>query len=202
MSGILSSQAQDHLCQQYLDLLYQGMDGHGPANQHAKPVLAETYGEILYPSINKLIAASSFTEHDVFVDYGSGLGKIVTQVYLKTPVKQAIGIELLPELHAFAEQTKIKMMRELPGFFPPQRTLSFVQGDFLQQFFPATIALICSPCFTQEVLNAIGRILDNTQSLHTIFTLRPIETLKRLPFKRTLRIEGSWDSTLCYLYQH
>lgn len=190
------------LCQHYLEHVYETVNVKESLHSSKRNDIFETYGEILYASVEKLLKMVDWSEEDVFVDYGSGMGKIVTQVFLRSPVKEAIGIELLPELHEIAAAVSLKMAKELSDFYENGRKLTFVLGDFLQTTFPhATVAVVCAPCFPQPVLNALGRVLDETASIHTVFTLRPIATLKRLTFKRAVRVEGSWDTSLCYVYK-
>jgi hypothetical protein len=197
----ISAEDTDLLCQHYLNRLYEHAKGHQSPEAIKAASISETYGEILYPSINKLISLVTLTDQDVFVDYGSGVGKIAAQVFLNTPVKEAIGIELLPGLHEQAMAAGNRLAEDLPGFYANDRKLTFILGDFLKTHLPtATVAVVCAPCFPQVILNALGQMLENTPSIHTIFTLRPISTIKRLPFKRAVRVEGSWDTSLCYVY--
>jgi len=155
----------------------------------------ETYGEILSESVTKLLRLIPMTENDVFLDLGSGKGKVVSQVFAETNVKEARGIELLPALHAEAERNKSARI-------PVNRSLTFIQGDFLQvPFTAATIVFIASPCFGASLLHQLGDKLNHTPTIHTVLSLRPIATLSRLTFKKIVRIECSWDSALCYIYR-
>ena len=188
----------DDLCQRYLTILYQGVQRKSisPKNN-----VAEFYGEVLYPSVDKLLAEIQPSYTDVFVDYGSGLGQMVIQVFLKSQVKEAYGIELLPDLHQHAFKAAIQLQQEIPEFYHEERKLKFLLGDFLEIKIPATIAMVSSTCFNQSLLWDLGKIIENTPSIHTVLSLRPIKTLKRLSFKKTIRLECSWDTTLCYVYK-
>lgn len=184
------------LCQHYLTVLYHGIHKKGFSKN-----INETYGEILYPSIDKLLSAIELSENDVFVDYGAGLGKIVIQVFLKSLVKEAYGIEISPELHQHASNAAHKIQHHLPDFFNNGRKLKFLHGDFLKvPLTTATVALVNSACFTQPLLTELGRIIECTPSIHTVLSLRPINTLQRFTFKKSIRIECSWDTALCYVY--
>lgn len=186
------------LCQHYLRILYR--DAHIKTTKDKQDV-AKTYGEILYPSIDKLLSILTLTNDDVFMDLGSGLGKLVLQVFLNSPVQEACGIEIIPELHHHALQAAQSMQNDLPEFYVGGRKLTFLLGDFFEiPLHPATVVLICSPCFSQDMLLALGRIINHTPSIHTVLTLRPLATLQRLAFKKTLRVECSWDTALCYVY--
>ena len=189
----------DTLCQHYLTLLYS--DELPQQDAFPQASVTETYGEILYPSVNKLIALISLTEQDIFVDLGSGKGQVVIQVFLNSVIKEAYGIELLPELHNRAIAAAERLQSDVPNLFHVSRKISFLSGSFLDiPFTTATVTFINSTCFTQSLLNELGQLIENTPSIHTVLSLRPMNTLKRLAFKEAIRIECSWDSALCYMY--
>src|SRR3990167_10311227 len=157
ISQPLSSLDQDTLCWRYLNLIYKNIHDHSH-----KKTLSETNGEILYTSINKLLSLIPLTQDDVFFDLGSGVGKIVLQVFLKTPVKEAAGIELLPELHEKAVIAAQKIQRDLPEFYADNRKLTMIQGSFLDTAFSnATVVFIGATCFPPSLLNALGKKIDN-----------------------------------------
>lgn len=193
--SIINSSDRANLCQQYLDILYAGTTLH-QAND-----IPETYGEILYPALNKLINRVPLHADDVFVDLGSGIGKALVQVFLNSPVREARGIEIVHHLHQQAVSIAARIERELPIFYMDKRKLQFFLGDFLS--FPladATVIFLCSPCFTQQTLNQLGVLINGTPRIQSVLTLRPIANLTRLAFKETIRLECSWDSALCYRY--
>ncbi len=188
---------QSLLCQQYLNIVYQNAQ-----TQYATHAISETYGEILYSGVDKLLSNVALKEQDVFVDLGSGLGKLLLQVFLKSSVGKAIGIELASELHQQALLAADKVQHELPGFFSNQRQLEFLQGNFLEiPFMEASVMLLGSPCFGVKLLEELGEIFNRVPGLHTVMSLRPIPNLQRLRFKKAIRVECSWDSALCYIYQ-
>lgn len=188
----------DLLCQRYLTMLYQDAQRKSSSSQNN---VAEFYGEVLYPSVDKLLTEINPCEKDVFVDYGSGLGQMAVQVFLKSQVKEVYGIEILADLHLQAYNVSQRVRRELPEFFANNRKLDFLLGSFLDIKLTPTIAMVSATCFTQPLLWELGKILNATSSIHTVLTLRPIKTLTRLSFKKTIRLECSWDSTLCYVYK-
>jgi len=190
----------EQLCYQYLDILYQ--DARRTVQNYAnKNSIPETYGEILYPSVQTLMTKIEMTGQDVFFDLGSGMGKVALQLFLLSNLKECYGIEIIPELHHIAVQAANKIQTDLTDFYSGERKLAFIQGSFLDVSFDrATIVMIGSPCFTPGMLAKVGTIIENTPGIHTVLTLRPITTLKRLRFIKTVRLECSWDSALCYIY--
>lgn len=189
------------LCQHYLQQLYHQAAVHGLHKRQNKSI-SETYGEILYPSVAKLLTKMQLTDTDVFADLGSGLGKLVLQAFLTTSVKAAVGIEIIPELHQRALNAAYKVQQDLPAFYAEGREVTFLQGSFLEvSLVKASVILIGSPCFSPKLLASVGTIINRLPRIRLLMSLRPMVNLRRLAFKETLRIEGSWDTSLCYLYR-
>ncbi|HEX4045165.1 MAG TPA: hypothetical protein VHZ76_05815 [Gammaproteobacteria bacterium] len=188
------------LCQQYINVLYHNVPGHG-VNIRQNKNKAEIYGEILYQSIDTLLSQISLSTQDIFFDLGSGLGKAAIQVFLNSDVKEVCGIEIIPELHQQSLIATEKVQQDLSDFYP-NRQLTFLLGSFLEiPFTNASVVLIGSPCFSQKILYPLGKIIDSIASIHTVLTLRPICTLERLSFIKAVRVECSWDTALCYIYK-
>lgn len=188
------------LCQQYLRILYKNVHAHELSDSRIRNV-SETYGEILYSSVETLLSAISISEQDVLFDLGSGLGKLVIQVFLTSVVKEACGIEIIPELHQQSLNAAQRVQHDLPDFYAGQRKLTFLSGSFLDiSLAKASILIIGSPCFSQRILYPLGEIINHTPGIHTVMSLRPIPNLKRLSFRKVLRLECSWDTCLCYIY--
>jgi len=159
--------------------------------------MAETQGDLLAPSLSKLLMLVPLNNADVFVDLGSAAGEVATQVFLQTPAKEVIGIEIIPHLHDQALQCAQHID---PAYYSNQRRLTFILGDFLTiPFSQATVIWISSICFNQQLLFKLNTRFKTLQSLHTLFTLRPLPD-PPLPFRKTIRVECSWDSALCYVY--
>jgi len=191
----------DVLFQHYLDMIYCDINKvHQDVVRHDRSV-SESNGEIFYADINKLLSKVTFAEHDVFVDLGAGLGKMVLQVYLQTAVKEVYGIEILSDLHAKAILAAKRVQQDMRDFNAGKK-LTFLCGDFFEiDFQMATILFINAICFGQDIMIKLGQIINTIPRIHTVITLRPMNNLKRLFLKNTLYLEGSWDSALCYIYQ-
>lgn len=184
------------LCQQYLNIVYNNVQKY-----HEKKQISETSGEILYEGINKLLSHIPLNHNDIFFDLGSGIGKIVLQVFLNSVVKEACGIEIVSTSHQQALRAADRVLQELPEFYAGNRKLSFLYGSFLETpLIGATVVLINAICFSQDIVQALGNIINQSPSIHTVLTLRPINTLQHHRFKKTIRIECSWDTALCYVY--
>ena len=183
----------------YLDILYQ--DNSQIQENSLPQSITETAGEVLAPSIERLLKTVPLDETDVFIDLGSGHGKICAQVFLQSKVREVLGIEIVREYHARAVQAAAMMQRDLPELFANGRKLTFLAGSFLDiPMTKATVVFINAVCFSPEMMEKLGKMIEYTPGIHTVMSLRPVPRLNRLRFQCTFRVEGSWDSALCYIY--
>lgn len=191
----------DELYQAYLATVYEKVvsQTHLPASGSL------TYGEMLYPSVKRLLKKlhrSSFVpEKNIFLDLGSGLGKLALQVFMQTALSKVIGVEYRSELSEQSSEAIKFIHQDFPFFWEQGRELNIITGDFLKESWEqANIVYACSTCFRPELLAAIGERVNQEASVQQVFTLRPLPTLKRLPLKEVFTVECSWDSALCYHY--
>src|SRR5579863_2582879 len=101
-------------CQRYLQSIYQPLQDQSTRQKYKVDHINETNGEILYPSVNKLLSITPLTASDIFVDLGSGSGKITLQIFLTTLAQEARGIEIVPQLHQLALQAEQQVRQDLP----------------------------------------------------------------------------------------
>lgn len=194
----------DQLCQDYITSLYQGVSGFisyqpGEKETGEKKKVYLTYGEILYPSVNKIIDYIDIDENDVFCDLGSGIGKVALQFLLRTPVKKAFGIEYSQARNQMAEKVYAQVKQEFPDLFANGRTLSCQTGNFLEiDIKDTTIIYTCSTCFSEELLSDMGKMIDTLPKIKYVVSMKQIPS--KLPFDRILEIECTWDKTKCYVY--
>jgi hypothetical protein len=202
---MLSKRNDDELYQAYLAKVYQHTQGFQSYSSLQRQQFSEqgvciTYGELLYASVKKIIRTLKLSEDDVFLDLGSGLGKCAMQVFMQTPAKKIIGIEASSALHLSALTAQQKVKIELPYLWD-DRAFDLVEGNFLQASWQrATAVYSCSTCFTQELLVAMGRKMNEEKQLTQILSLRPLPSLERLRLQDVFSVECSWDSALCYYY--
>lgn len=64
--------------------------------------LCGNYAPVKYRTFFKMMNSIEIGEHDVFLDYGSGMGRAVIAAAATYPLKRAIGIDISPELTRFA----------------------------------------------------------------------------------------------------
>lgn len=68
-----------------------------------------------YSDLKRIFAALDFDENgnEVFVDYGSGAGRVVLMAGMLLPFKTVIGVELLPSLIDLAKQNRQRVKKQL-----------------------------------------------------------------------------------------
>jgi hypothetical protein len=189
------------LCKHYMDIVYAEVQKIFSGAKNTVQAVTQAQGEILYQGVGKLLTKIDLTEADVFFDLGSGVGKIVLQVFLQTQVKAAIGIELAPELHKKSLAAAQRIGQDLPALFSVNRKLNFVLGDFLTtSFAEATVLLLNSTCYSQEMLLRLGEIINDCPHIRYVLTLRTILNLEKLTLSKIVRVQCSWDTALCFIY--
>jgi len=194
-------------CTEFLDSIYDGTSGYvnyadGEKEKYEKKDVYLTYGEILYPAVDAIINYAPVTEKDVFLDLGSGIGKVVLQWFFKSPIKTAYGIEAYHSRHEVARAVKKKIKAEMPELFVNGRNFHFHKGNFLDADFDrVSIVFTCSTCFSDELMLSIGEKINKSRSIKRVMSLKPIPNLKKLKLVESMKIECSWDTSTCYIYQ-
>ncbi|HVV69073.1 MAG TPA: hypothetical protein VHE99_08610 [Gammaproteobacteria bacterium] len=196
----------DELYQGYLTKVYQNTQGYQGYSEQERDLFLKagvcvTYGELLYPSVKKLIKHFNYSSDDILLDLGSGLGKFALQVFLQTDIKKVIGIEASSVVNSQAQVVKEQVAADFPEFWENARELDFICDDFIKASWQdATIVYTCSTCFTQELLIAIGNKINHQPKVRQVFSLRPLSSLK-MRLKSIFVVECSWDSALCFYYE-
>lgn len=201
----------NNICEAYITELYRNVSGfisyqpNEKENAQLEKVFL-TYGEILFPSFNKMMACMDIHENDVFYDLGSGAGKSALQFFLKTPTKKVVGIEANQLRIESSSKIYKQVHKEFPELFQSGRTLECVHSNFLDvDLKDATILYTCSTCFNTELLADIGKIVDQCPNIRYLISI-PSVTYNyacipcKLPIEKVVDIECSWGHTKFYFY--
>ncbi len=197
---------EDEYYQAYLTSLYEATRGYQAYSVEAREALLKdniciTYGELLYPSVKKIIRKLQPQKTDVFLDLGSGLGKCAVQVFMQSDMQKVMAIEAASALHQQALAVKATVQKDFPDFWQDNRALDFYCDNFLTHDWDgATLVYSCSTCFTRELLDAIGEKINAQKQVQQVLSLRPLPTLTRLRLQQVFSVECSWDSALCFHY--
>ena len=105
----------------------------------------------------ELIGLMEPKEGDVFVDMGSGLGKMVISTAMTRPFRECRGVEILPELHDKAttalDRLRTAMGEDAFSSLPPVR---LVCGDmFAMDITDADVVYCFATCLSKEVLQSL-----------------------------------------------
>lgn len=137
----LNEQYQQHeLIQSYFDEIYTSLNKDVQKMRPEDP--NQIYGELYYYSALKLLKHLNLSPNDHFLDLGSGLGKLVLQLYLTSNIASVAGIEINQERNHIALKAMDKVKQKIssacdsaltsafPSAFNSNRTINFIQGDF------------------------------------------------------------------------
>jgi len=171
---------------------HQNIEAHG---------CASTYGEITFEAVEKLIEKLHFTDSDVFYDLGCGVGKMVTQIYLGSPVKKSVGVELSCERADKA--LKIQQTLRAKNIVQEKRVLAFYKESFLDtDLADATVVYLASTCFSDELIKKVTYKLANLKSGLRVITLKKLAENEKFKLIDEFILPMTWsDSTNAYLYQ-
>ena len=109
------------------------------------------YGELSFEAARDILERASPKQGDVFVDLGSGLGKMVLAAASGKVFGECRGIEILPELHDKANQA----LEELAGSLELTRC-KLVCGDMLgHAVADADVVFSFATCFDTNIMAAL-----------------------------------------------
>jgi len=126
-------------------------------------------------TLRRSLPPKSVSNDDVFMDLGSGMGRVVFQAALWYPFKRVVGVELASELHRIAEDN---IERNRPRLRCPE--VQLVQSDVLDYTIPkdVTVVFLYNP-FTGDIFKAVVRRLlasfDANPRLLRIVYFNPVE---------------------------
>eukprot|EP00977_Amphora_coffeiformis_P010436 scaffold2438_cov167-Amphora_coffeaeformis.AAC.12 len=154
--------------------------------ENARP---STYGEITPRGVRQLLSHMQLYDGDyddvVFLDLGSGVGKLVVQVYIEVPtLSQSIGIEMASSRHANAIQAWNSVKDETESLrqsvcgdsnMLSVNNVTLEQGDmFEMDLNDVTHIYISSPCFGSLVMDRLAlKLATDTPNLHCVATVHP-----------------------------
>jgi [histone H3]-lysine79 N-trimethyltransferase len=149
-----------------------------------------TYGEMLSSSISTILSKLILTPDDLFLDLGSGTGRVVLQVYLEKGVSSC-GIEFIEKRHKIAEQSLLDLQSKIT-----QPLVLFIQGDFFtMDWSQATIIFMCNTCFSSDMKERIKNKLRTCKKLRYVIVLREFEPKPDwLTVQDNLFVPSTWNN--------
>ena len=190
----------------FIDKIYKSHSGFGLKHTDKAYQLSgnkdvfTTYGELLPSSVSKLINHLNIDGNDVFYDFGSGTGKVVAQMYIETPVKKAVGIEISDDRYNISTQIKEKLKNE---FYSKHKRIKFINDNFLNvDTTDGTIFYMCSTCFSDDLMNKLHEKMTKSPNLKTVITLKPLTNSEIQPTELSLPTSWSRNGSSCYVYDY
>ncbi|CAG5112945.1 Oidioi.mRNA.OKI2018_I69.chr2.g7105.t2.cds [Oikopleura dioica] len=124
----IKTQALDHVLKQ----VYRASVTDPTQLNKYQSFTSETYGETNFAQMDKIIQTIKWSEDDVFVDLGSGIGSLVMQVSAMTPVAKSVGIEIQPTPCQYAKNMDINFKKIMKWYGYEHRNYDLFNGDFIK----------------------------------------------------------------------
>ena len=167
------------------------------------------YGEITPAAVTSLLERHRPASGDwQFFDLGSGLGKMVVQVWLEDRATLSVGIELSETRHAAAVEALAAVRAALPAGGEPGGQVALLRGDLVADFRPdaahgAALVYIASLCFEEDFMARIAARLAEEPCVQTVLTLQrfPGEGIPGFVARPFSAAEVTWSARVpvyCY----
>lgn len=158
------------------------------------------YGEITQKSVEMLYEYLSINKDDVLYDLGSGVGKVVLQVAIKTPIKKAIGIEISKERY----DGSLQALSNAKNFFNSiDKKVKFINDSLLNiDLKNASIIYTCSTAFSQGFMKEMTNYLGLYKHPFRLVSLQELPDNKLFKLEEVLKLDMSWiKKTSVHVYQ-
>jgi SAM-dependent methyltransferase len=169
------------------------------AKQIRKSKGSPIYGEINVTALEKLLDFLNLKPEDSFYDLGSGVGKVVMQTALTTPVGRAFGVELSATRHL---EAKLALARAL-SFDPSLKNrIKLLNCDLLTlDLSEASVVYTCSTAFSQSFMNTVTKRMATFTHPFRLVSLQELPHEKDFELIKVLRLDMSWlRSTPVHVY--
>ncbi|OQA35970.1 MAG: Histone methylation protein DOT1 [Candidatus Dependentiae bacterium ADurb.Bin331] len=187
-----------------IDELYKNISGFTISEDERTGVRTQggdpTYGEITVKGAAELLKDLDLQRKDVFYDLGSGVGKLVVQTALTTPVGKAVGVELAPTRHEHAQAIKNEiekrnLLKDTKLEFQRKNVAEIPLED-------ASVIFMCSTCFSDELMKTLMEKMGKLKKGLRVLTLKRFPESTKFTLVKTYQIPMTWsNSTNVYLYK-
>jgi len=150
------------------------------------------YGEVLRSGVETIIQKINkykrITDKDVFVDIGSGTGKLVIHMSIKSDIKTLVGVEIVPQRVAYSKWIKEKIS--------PDSSIFFIEKDINNfDLSVATIVFMNNICFDYTLIKSVYDKLSKGCHLISAIEIPECKILKE-----EFTVDASWGSKLNLFY--
>ncbi|MCE7005450.1 methyltransferase domain-containing protein [Kibdelosporangium philippinense] len=125
-------------------------------------------------TLRRTLSRKEVTARDVFIDFGSGMGRMVLEA-ARFPFGKVIGVELSDELHEIAKDNVQRTRQRLHC-----RDIELVQTDVLEYEIPDDVSVVFfnnpfqGPVFTTVIERLVATLDRNPRELKIIY-YNPVE---------------------------
>ena len=181
----------------YLQMLYENKGGYTISDEERNFILKNDghpqYGEIPFDSAAHILDDLNLSRQDVFYDLGSGVGKLVLQAYLTTPVKRSIGIELSKTRFDIAESCRQQAATD--DHITPGRDLLFLNQNInATNLSDATVCFISGLTFPPQLIQSIMDRLSALEHDVKVISILPLPDHKQFKLIKIYHLPMSWAS--------
>lgn len=175
--------------------LYRDVDGFeiAPSQERriARARSSPTYGEVMPAATVQLVDALALGRDDVFVDLGSGVGKVVVTAALRSAVGRAVGIELARDRHDRAREVVARGEGE--GLLRPGAVELRNEDVMRTDLSDATVLYTCSTAFPYAFTERLARRVRKLGRPVRFVTLQVLDSdLSGFALDAILRLDMSW----------
>jgi hypothetical protein len=148
------------------------------------------YGEINQQALSYLLDYLQLAPKDVFYDLGSGVGKVVMQTALSTPVGRAAGVELSVARY---EEALVALERACNYETNLSKRVQFYNEDLLTtNLHKATVIYTCSTAFSQSFMKKLSEHLANFKHNFKLISLQDLPESPDFELLEILKLDMSW----------
>mmetsp|Transcript_36685 Transcript_36685/g.110152 ORF Transcript_36685/g.110152 Transcript_36685/m.110152 type:complete len:260 (-) Transcript_36685:4-783(-) len=189
-----------------LDFYWKGKDIYTEENGREY-----TYGEVTSMGVRQLASEMGLDggEGIVFYDAGSGVGRLVVQLFLEYDIHKLIGVELSKQRHDIAVESWERVQRSISASYQGSERVEFLNQDILETSFNDTTHIFLSSlCFPKDVIEAIQIKLmkyAKNGSLRIVAALSDLNLLENSEDqrweKREKDIRMTWGGAMVRIYR-
>ena len=175
--------------------LYRDVDGFEISAREERKIertrSSPIYGEIMPAATVRLIDALELGPDDVFVDLGSGVGKVVVTAALCSAVGRAVGVELARDRHA--QGLEVVREAEAEGLLRPGVVLLRNEDILRTDLSDATVLYTCSTAFPYAFTERLALRVRKLRRPVRFVTLQVLDSdLPGFALDAILRLDMSW----------
>lgn len=159
----------------------------------------DTYGEILPDSLDMLLSSINFSSRYNFYDLGSGLGKVVLHVALRTGARST-GFEMSKTRYQYAMNALSTISNEYPQI---RQLVTFINDNLLSfdsEYLGNSPSLVftCSTCFDKKLMKDIQEMTKRKDV--DVLTLKAFENEE--PTRVFTNVPMTWSKSGVTVYHY